>query len=225
MKNFLRLSAVLRRSAAALCVGGCLLSAVAAPATTAAPTELAPGLRYLRIHSLVQSAAELSEALNVNKSQALVIDLRYIADEKGAAQAINALNSQPAKPMLYILVSPGTPEEVAATITHASPKRVTLGIKGAQPTPDVIVAQSADDDRRAYAALDQGTPLATLVSGKLEKDHFDEAELVKEFKSGNHDAHPPEGDPDSTAAAPARLTDRVLQRALHLYLAQQALKR
>ncbi len=204
----------------------CLLSSVLCPLVRAAePLELTPGLRYLRIHSLTQSAIELTEALNLNKSPALVLDLRYVADEKNAGRVINALNNHPAKPVLYILVSPETPVEVAEVLTTTSTALVTLGIRGSKPQPEVVVDQSAANDRSAYNALDNGTSLESLLSGKIVKDHFDEAQLVKEFKSGNHDAHPPEGDPDSTAVAPVRITDRVLQRALHLYQAQQALKR
>ena len=47
---------------------------------------------------------------------------------------------------------------------------------------------------------------------------------MKEFKNGNHDARPPEGNADGTKTPPP-LTDRVLQRALHLHRALQALKR
>lgn len=201
-----------------------LLASVLCVAASAATLELAPGLRYLRIHSLEKSAIELTEALNLNQSPALVLDLRYVADEKGAAQAIDALNNHPAKPVLYILVSPETPTDVAGVITKTSTRLVTLGIRNSKPAPEVVVDQSAADDRAAYAALDNGTPLESLVSGKVAKEHFDEAELVKEFKNGNHDARPPEGNPDGAKAAPA-LTDRVLQRALHLHRALQALKR
>lgn len=210
MKHFLRLFSVL-----------CLLSSVAAAA--AEPLELTPGLRYLRIHSLAQSAHDLSDALL--KPAPLVLDLRYVADEPAAVDALRALNSQPAKPPLYVLVSPATPAALAGILTTTSTPLVTLGIKDSRPAPKVVVAQSADADRRAYAALDSGTALEALISGKVEKERFDEAQLVKEFKSGNHDVHPPEGDPDSTTVAPPRLTDRVLQRALQLYRAQQALKR
>ena len=189
----------------------------------AEPIELAPGLRYLRIHSLVQSARELSTALNVNQSPALVIDLRYVADEKDAAETLNALNSQPAKPRLYVLVSPETPRDIAAAVTKTSTPVVTLGIRDCRPAAEVVVEQSAADDRSAYAALDNGTALAALISGKIDKERFDEAELVKEFKNGNHEAHPPEGNADGTKAL-NRLTDRVLQRALHLHQALQALK-
>lgn len=198
----------------------CLLSA----SRSAEPTDLAPGLRYLRIHSLEKSAADLANALNLNRAAALVLDLRYVADEKDAAQAINALNSRPAKTVLYILVSPDTPQDVAAIIQRTSTPLVTLGIRDSRPKPEVEVMQSAADDRAAYQALEGGTSLATLISGKIDKDHFDEAELVKEFKNGNSEARPPIG--SATASpAPTTLTDRVLQRALHLHLALQALKR
>lgn len=203
----------------------CFLASVVCPlARAAAPLELAPGLRYLRIHSLEKSAVALVDSLNLNKTPALVLDLRYVADEKGAAQAINALNNHPAKPALYILVSPETPKDVAAVITATSTKLLTLGIRNSRPKPNVVVEQTAADDRAAYAALDNGTPLAALISGKVDKEHFDEAELVREFNNGNRDAHPPEGDPDGTKP-PTQLTDRVLQRALHLHRALQALKR
>ena len=129
-----------------------------------------------------------------------------------AADAINALNSHPAKPTLYILVSPETPKDVAAVITKTSTPLVTIGIRDSRPAPQVVVEQSAADDRAAYAALENGTTLAALISGKVDKEHFDEAELVKEFKGGNHEAHPPEGNPDA-AKSPTPLTDRVLQRA------------
>jgi hypothetical protein len=173
---------------------------------------------------LEKSATELANALNVNRTTALVLDLRYVADAKDAAQAINALNNQPAKPPLYILVSPETPKDVAAVIERTSTPLVTLGIHDSRPKPEVEVTQSAADDRAAYQALENGTSLAALVSGKIDKDHFDEAELVKEFKSGNADARPPTGNA-SASPAPTILTDRVLQRALHLHLALQALKR
>jgi hypothetical protein len=187
----------------------------------AAPAEVVPGLRYFRIHSLEKSAVELADALN--QPAALVLDLRYVADESGAAQAINVLNSQPAKPKLYILVSPETPQAVAEVIAKTSTPLVIIGIQESRPKPEVLVDQSAASDRGAYVALENGTSLTALISGKIEKERFDEAELVKEFKNGNHDAHPPEGNADG-AKVPNRLTDRVLQRAVHLHQALQALK-
>src|SRR5687767_10308884 len=105
------------------------LPALSLAATPVALPELAPGLRYLRIHSLETSAIELAEALNADKSPALVIDLRYVAGEKGATLKIGSLiNNQAPKPMLYILVSPETPAGVTL-ILGASTRSITLGIR------------------------------------------------------------------------------------------------
>jgi hypothetical protein len=193
-----------------------------ASARPAEPVELASGLRYLRVASLEKSAPDLTEALL--KPSALVLDLRYVADEAGAAAVLGVLKSQPAKPRLYVLVSPETPKRVAEALKESTTPLVTLGIAQARPEPKVVVDQSRADDRAAYAALENGTALAALVSGKVDKEHFDEAELVKEFKNGNPDARPTEGNPDAAKAPPA-VTDRVLQRALHLHRALQALQR
>lgn len=200
------------------------------PGLPAAVIELEPGLRYLRIHSLTQSAGELRQALH--PLTPLVLDLRYVRDEPEAATALNELNSQPAKPRLYVLVSPATPRPVADAIHRTATPLITLGVAGAQPAPQVEVAQPAEADRRAYAAADAGQPLSDLLSGKIaDKERYDEASLMKEFSGGHLDAAPPPA-PDPTApAAPAAQsekqpapTDRVLQRAVHLHRALLALK-
>ena len=196
----------------------CLLSS----ARATEPVALDQGLTYLRITSLTKSAFDLKDALQ--KPAPLVIDLRYTVDEPEAANALRVLNSEPRKPTLYVLVSPSTPAALTEILTKTSTPLVLLGIKGAQPEPEVVVAQSAVDDRRAYDALAAGTPLADLISGKVEKERFDEATLVTEFKSGNHDAHPPETPAVDAKTPPAKLVDRVLQRAAQLHRALLALK-
>jgi len=208
MKHFLRLFSVI-----------CLLSSVSA----AEPTDLGQGLTYLRVNSLVKSAPDLRAALL--RPAPLVLDLRYTADEAGAADALRELNSQPAKPKLYVLVSPATPASLAAILTTTSTPLVTLGVKDSRPAPQVLVAQTAEADRAAYAAHESGTALDKLISGKIEKERFDEATLVHEFKNGNREAHPPEAGPAKPGDPSVALTDRVLQRALHLHRALLALKR
>ena len=215
MRHFLRLFAVI-----------CLLSS----ASAAEPADLGQGLTYLRINSLVKSAQDLRGALL--RPAPLVLDLRYVADEPAAADALRELNSQPAKPKLYVLVSPATPASVAAILTKTSTPLVTLGVKDSVPAAQVVVEQTAEADRAAYAALETGTPLVQLVSGRIEKERFDEASLVQEFKNGNLDAHPPtlsqvEGrvaGPAKPTESPAVRPDRVLQRAVHLHRALLALK-
>ncbi len=194
----------------------CLLSA----ARAADPVPLDQGLTYLRIASLPASALDLRSALL--KPAPIVLDLRYTADEAGAADVLLEFNTVPRKPVIYVLVSPATPRSLSARL--AASGYTLLGIKGSHPEPTVVVAQSAADDKRAYDAFTTGTPLADLISGKVEKERFDEASLVTEFKNGNHDAKPPEATDDGKPAAPPHLVDRVLQRAAHLQRALLALK-
>lgn len=218
MKHILRLFSVI-----------CLLSSVSA----AEPVELGPDLGYLRVHSIVGEREAITTALL--KHHALVLDLRYPLDERDAGETLRQeLTSQPAKPRLYVLVSPATPVPVVGVIA-SSPVRwlVTLGVTGSRPQPQVVVQQSAEADRTAYAALAAGATLDQLISGRIEKERFDEASLVKEFKNGNYDAQPPALDRVSgvppgaakTGESAAVRPDRVLQRAVHLHRALRALKR
>jgi len=192
-------------------------------------TDLGQGLSYLRLHSVADSEAALRKA--VPGAGALVLDLRYAtANEASAAALQSALAARPANVPLFILVSPATPPALGPVIS-GSPA-LTLGAKGSLPAPKVVVQIDATADRRAYDALDAGTALAQLISGKIEKERFDEATLVQEFKNGNPDAAPVPP-PDPTAAKPAGAAekelpvppvDRVLQRAVHLHRALLALK-
>jgi hypothetical protein len=200
-----------------------LVLSASAPATE--PADLASDLGYLRVRSVVRDHDAIAAALA--KPRALVLDLRQPADERGAGETLRQLLDAPAgQPRLYVLVSPATPVPVVGAIAANPARMITLGIKGARPGPQVVIEQAAEADRAAYAALESGTPLAQLISGKIEKERFDEAALVKEFKNGNHDAQPPApptatGTPVTPAIPP---TDRVLQRTLHLHRALQALK-
>ncbi|MDI1249311.1 MAG: hypothetical protein PSV13_10650 [Lacunisphaera sp.] len=210
---------------------GSLLLALC-PTTATELTDLGQGLSYLRVHSPADSFKAAAG------TGALVLDLRYaMADETSAAELKSTLAARPANMPLFVLVSPDTPA-VLAPIIHQSPA-LTLGIAGARPAPKVVVRAEAAADRSAYIALETGTALAPLVSGKVEKERYDEASLVEEFKNGNLDAQPPAA-PDPTAATagqpeepkaggdpakPAVPTDRVLQRAVHLHRALLALRR
>lgn len=182
--------------------------------------ELAPDLDYLRVYSAVLERETIAAALA--KPRALVLDLRYPQDERGADEALRqAFVHRAPGVRVYVLVSPATPVPLVGVVA-ADPKLLTLGVKGARPEPRVGVLQSADDDRRAFDAHTSGTPLADLIAGRIDKERFDEATLVEEFKNGYVERQPlPSPDTD----AEPRLTDRVLQRALHLHRALQALKR
>jgi len=195
-------------------------------------TDLGQGLSYLRVHALADAGRGLRSTLA--SPTAVVIDLRRAtADEASLAALRDGLAVRnPAAARMFILVGPDTPAGVADIVGHSP--ALTLGIAGSQPAPKVTVQVDAATDRRAYDALETGTPVAALISGKIEKERYDEATLVQDFKSGNVDASPPPA-PDPTAAKPADakaaatppapLVDRVLQRAVHLHRALLALRK
>jgi len=202
------------------------------------PSDLGNNLAYLRVHSLADSTAELKTALALK--HAYVLDVRYAtATDEAIAALKSALAAHPPEVPLFILISPATPSGVIDAISAPTrSKFITLGIAGTQPAPRIEVRTLPEIDRSAYDALDHGKSLNELVSGKIEKDRYDEATLVHEFKNGNPD---PESalSPDATkskptngadkadnAADPAEpLRDRVLQRALNLHQALLALRR
>lgn len=209
------------RILAAFCL---LFPALCLSARAAEPIELAADLGYLRIHSLVVEREFLAAALR--QSRALVLDLRYPLDERDAGEVLRQeLSSQTTKPRLYVLVSPATPVPIVGAIASSQTKLITLGVKGSRPEPQVAVLQVAADDRRAFDAFTRGTPLAELISGKIEKERYDEATLVQEFNNGAPEPKPLEVTPAPTTEPPPRLTDRVLQRTLHLHRALQTLRR
>jgi len=201
------------------------------------PSDLGHNLAYLRVHSLADSQTELKAALALKR--ALVLDLRYAtATEDSVAILKSSLAGRPTEPTLFILISPATPADVAAAINDPSHARfITLGVAGSQPAPRVEVRATPETDKTAYDALDHGTPLVELVTGKIEKERYDEATLVHEFKNGNPDPEP-ELVPDPTKSKNTKdtnkpdaadstdpLRDRVLQRALNLHQALLALRR
>lgn len=207
------------RHASALVLGGAILCT---GLRAEEPIDLGKGVSYLRIASANVAAPDLAKA--VARAQALILDFRATADEAVASTSLSPLASLPAKSELYVLVSPDTPTAVADELAKANGKFVTLGIKDSNPQPQVVVLQPVADDRKARQSLAEGTAPAKLISGKIEKERFDEADLMKEFKAGNPDAHPPESAP-GTSTKPAPFTDRVLQRAVQLHLARVALQR
>lgn len=190
------------------------------------PVDLGEGLTYLRVHSFGDSARTVTEA--IASGRALVLDLRYATTSVEDASALSeALARRNTRAPLLVLVSPQTPAALLPALTPLRPGALTLGVEGSRPAPSVVVAQSAEVDRRAYDALDGGMKLADLVTGKIEKERFDEASLVQEFRNGHAPTAPPPGpDPSAKPAeekVPA-LTDRVLQRAIHLHRALAALR-
>jgi len=194
--------------------------------------DLGANLSYVRVRSLDESPAALNAALAAKHG--CVLDLRHTDSTAASIAALNAaLDSYPKGTALYILISPATPAAVLDAVNTPASRGLTVGIATANFSPKIAVKTTSEEDRRAYDAFETGTPLGELISGKIEKERFDEAMLVKEFKSGNTEP-PPELSTDPTkttgtagegkpAAAPPK--DRVLQRALNVQEALLALRR
>lgn len=190
------------------------------------PVDLGEGLAYLRVQSSGDSTRAVTQA--IASGRPLVLDLRYATTSiEDVAVLSEALARRNTRAPLLLLVSPETPAALLPALGPSRPGVLTLGVEGSRPAPNVVVAQSAEVDRRSYDAWEGGMPLADLVTGKIEKERFDEASLVQEFKNGNGHAAPPPGAGASAKPVEERvppLTDRVLQRAIHLHRALAALR-
>jgi len=191
------------------------------------PIDLGANLAYLHIKSLADAAPLLSTAQSAQRP--LVLDLRYATSEAAALSVFQtALARHPAP--LFILFSTATPQEIIAVVKQSAGAIITLSVAGAAAPAQIQVKADPAADRLAYEALGQGTLPAILVTGKIEKERFDEATLVQEFKNGNPDAEPPPlpdpTQPKLNQAAPVKapLIDRVLQRAIQLHRALLALE-
>jgi len=201
---------------------------LAAPDT---PQDLGQNLAYLRVHEFQAASATVASALAGDRP--LVLDLRYAtgSTRENAADLSAALAKRSASGPLFALVGPATPPPIAEALAAHPTKILRIGLGESAPSPQVVVAQPADADRMAYDAADHGTTLASLISGKVEKERYDEAALVKDFANGNLDPEPPASDPagksktTATEAPPRPPTDRVLQRAVNLHRALLALGR
>lgn len=191
----------------------------------AEPIDLGQDLAYLRVHALADEQTVIADLTRTGKP--LVLDLRYAtANDESLATFRAMLANRLAGATLFILVSPATAPALATTVAS----ELTLGPVGTLPAPKVSVQTDSDTDRRAYDALDAGKTLAELISGRIEKDRYDEASLMKDFKNGNTSPEPPPR-PNLTAPKPSAvevtpgLTDRVLQRAVNLHQTLLALRR
>jgi hypothetical protein len=197
---------------------------LAASAASAAigKAELAADLGYLRVHSLADSALAISSELA--NPRALVLDLRYAtAGEADRDKLASWLKQRSATQPAFILVSPSTPAAIAAALEVLPRGVVTVGVRGSKPEPVVVVTQGADADRRAFDAADSGMPIPQLISGRIEKERFDEAALVREFRNEQPAPAPRAAAEEGKEKAPV-LVDRVLQRAFHLHRALRAIK-
>ena len=142
-----------------------------------------------------------------------------------------------------MLVGPGTPTDLLAALRDHAPALITLGLAAPGLTPDITLSVNPEADSRAYAALEAGAPIESLISENTYKHRFDEAALARDRDSGAAEdegprsnggvpnaalpaAEPPPVSAEvrpSTAAPVVPLKDTVLERAVQLHRALLAL--
>lgn len=186
------------------------------------PRDLGDHLVYHRIHTL---PADLPAA-QAARPQAYVIDLRYAHSDAAGATALQAwirFHATPRTPV-FVLVNAATEPALLPPLAArgAGPNVIVLGAAHGNFTPDIAIEISAENERLAYDALENGAELAALLSENTDKVRNDEARLA-------HD-HSPDGAEHPAASAarnhpPAPPIDAALQRAVHLHRALRALKK
>ena len=190
------------------------VSAAAAPVTR----DLGEGLTLLRARELPVDLP----AAEPGKKGAVVLDLRYAKGEREGVAALSA--------WLKARASLRTPVFVLANSDTAEPLRGALAAEGALPgvlvigvatrgfRPDIAIEISPENERRAYEALEDGAPLASLLVENPDKIRNDEASLSRDRLADASAA-------DTKKRPPPPPLDLALQRAVHLHRALVALKK
>lgn len=218
----------------------CRAASTVAPATETpakkAGSLLGPDLSYLRVHALPGDHAVLATA--AAGAGTLMVDLRFAAANAEAADIFSGWLKSRARVSAPVLVLLNTETSSALLAVfregHLPAGVITLGIVSPGLTLDVPVDGTSAADRAAYDALEHGMTLEELVSPKIDKIRHDEAAMARERAAGvatteADDTSGAEADekpaPAATPAAPAQPVDRVLQRAVQLQHALQALRK
>ncbi len=194
-----------------------VVSAAAAPA----PGDLGQGLAYFRVHEV---PLELPAAAQT-RPQACVLDLRYARGDSAAAVALEQWLKSRATPRtpVFVLANGDTAPPLLTLLADgdAFPGAVVIGVASRGFRPALAVPGTAENERRAYDAVEKGATLASLLVENPDKVRNDEASLSKDRLG---EAGPEAGPRDKNAALTPPL-DAALQRAVHLHRALRALKK
>jgi hypothetical protein len=220
----------MRKYVIALLLGVTPLVPLAAP-PGGIERDLGQGLAYRRLHAL---PADLPAASA--KPGALVLDLRYARGDAAAAAALGAwLQFHAAvRTPVFLLVNAATAPALLDFLEASGPVPglVTLGPASSRFVPDLPLKIAALTERAAYEALEEGQPVASLLTDHPEKPRHDEAAIAREhavLPAGDDETDADLSDSSAAAAVPPPvpppLIDGTLQRAVHLHRALLALKK
>jgi hypothetical protein len=201
-----------------------LIALCVAIVSPAAPVEhdAGAGLVYYRIHELPGDLPPKPEG----RVPACIVDLRYVKADNEAATALVAwlrFRATPRTPV-FVLANRDTAAALLKPLaTHAkAPGILSVGIPGGDFHPDVAVQASGDTERRAYDALEKGTPLAAVVADNPDKVRNDEASLSRDRLA---EAAVEEAGDILVGKRAVPPIDATLQRAIHLHRSLVALKK
>lgn len=208
--------------------------------------ELSNDVSYLRLRSLSDATTRELPA------QATVVDLRGAsAISPESLQTLRGwVASSGQLPLRLYLVNSTTHPSIFEALALRQRYALTLAAASPAVTTDIAVTATPEQDRRAWEALDAGTPFKDVLAVKVEKRRYDEAAMVRDHLNGVPipDSPPDTSDPapvspptppsispqtpsltlDQTPAPAPKspvIYDAVLQRALHVYQALKALKK
>lgn len=197
--------------------------AVAALGAAPVETDLGSGLVYVRVHEL---PADLPSKPATERVRPCVIDLRYVqggAEEATTFMAWLKFRATQRAPVFVVANSATSGALRTALAAHErSSGIVVVGIPGEGFRPDVAAKGSADTERNAYNAFEQGSALAKLLAENPDKVRNDEASLSKD-RLAEASADAADDVIKGKRAAPP--LDAALQRAVHLHRALVALKK
>ncbi len=154
------------------------------PAWAVIQRDLGQGLNYVRISDLSKDAEELKNALT---KEAVVLDLRNTIATPEATAALNLqLNEIPPgmNGVRLILINPTSAAEIVQAVSLPRPRTLTVGPRTPALFTDIAVPTPVDEDRRAYDALADDTPIDGLISSNPGKKRFDEAALTRTHTNG-----------------------------------------
>jgi hypothetical protein len=202
-----------------------LIPIAAGLAAAAAPVrDLGLGLVFSRVRSV---PADLPDATAV-RGHPCVLDLRFAGGDRAAGNALAAwLRAQcTARTPVFVLANSATSPALLAGLrpSVSRPGLVILGAAAPGFDPDIALGVSQESDRRAYAALDAGAPVASLLGRKIDKPRNDEERLEREHLSDSGPDDDADGQLDRPEPPPP-LSDAVLERAVQLHRALLALRR
>jgi hypothetical protein len=182
--------------------------------------ELGSGLVYVRVRAL---PADLP-AKPAGRVPPCIIDLRYVETDSDGAAAFAAWMKSRAttRSPVFVIANAETSRPLLKELSNHERGTgiAVVGIPRGAFKPDVAVTASAENERRAYDALEQGAEIGSLLADNPNKVRNDEASLARESP-----AQPSAEPVESAAKQTSPPIDSALQRAVHLHRALVALKR